>query len=179
MDKPQGYKRTSVVTSVCNTLGISKYSQTESTAVTYKPVWNKCNELVGYQCVQTGSFLDVRSLPLSDITGEPILPPLADVPFLYAEHGALRSVKVKRGKFVQAKFVRTSERPKAKYRTIDVVPNNIPVYDFLPEGNINTTAGVRKGRPVKTTPLRANRSTLNDDSTTLCETRSSRRFRNN
>ena len=83
-DKPQGYKRQANALNICKNQGLSNLYQTEQEPAVYSPVWNKNGEVVGYKD-NTGKFLDYRSLPVDDITGYPILPSLANVPYLFAE----------------------------------------------------------------------------------------------
>lgn len=109
-DKPQGYKRQANALNICRNQVLSNLYQTEGEEPRLIPVWNKLGECIGFKNSLTGSFINPNDLPVDEITGHHVLPSMADVPFLYAEYG----------KHINIRKVRTSERPRAKYRTTNV-----------------------------------------------------------
>ena len=119
-DKPQGYKRQANALNICRNQGLSNLYQTDKEEPRIIPVWNKRGECVGFKNSLTGSFINPNDLPVDEITGYRILPCMADVPFLFAEYGQNKSVTGKHGKHINIRKVRTSERPRAKYRTTNV-----------------------------------------------------------
>ena len=116
-DKPQGYKRQANALNICRNQGMNNLYQTEGEEPRIIPVWNKRGECIGFKNSLTGSFINPNDLPVDEITGYRVLPGLADVPFLYAEYGQNKSITGKHGKHINIRKVRTSERPRAKYRT--------------------------------------------------------------
>lgn len=171
-DKPQGYKRRANALPICESQGLSNLYQTEQDSPVYVPVWNKRGEVVGYQDKSTGKFLDTKDLPVDDITGYPILPSLADVPFLFAEMGQNKSVSGRHGKRIQVRKVRTSERPRAKYRT-----ENVGMGEPMDKQQGYTCALVTLDKPEKRRRAynRHAKVTVHTDEQ-IKETRSKRRF---
>lgn len=119
-DKPQGYKKQANALNICRNQGLSNLYQTEKEELRIIPVWNKCGECIGFKNSITGAYINPADLPRDEITGYVILPSMADVPFLFAEYGQNKSVSGRYGKRINIRKVRTSERPRAKYRTENV-----------------------------------------------------------
>lgn len=171
-DKPQGYKRQANALNICKNQGLSNLYQTEQEPAVYSPVWNKNGEVVGYKD-NTGKFLDYRSLPVDDITGYPILPSLANVPYLFAEYGQNKSISGRHGKRIQIRKVRTYERPRAKYLT-----QNIGVGEPLDKQDGYSCALVTLDKPEKRRRAHNRHARVFvHTSEQITETRSSRRFR--
>lgn len=189
-DKPQGYKRQANALNICRNQGLNNLYQTEKEDLRYSPVWNKRGECVGYRN-QHGQFLDTKTLPWSDFAGTikryadltpaerkvffPVLPGLADVPFLYAEYGQNKSMTGKHGKHINIRKVRTSERPRAKYRT-----TNVGTGEAMDKQNGYACALVTLDKPQKVR-RRVNRHAKvvvhTENDYIMTSTRSSRRFR--
>ena len=172
-DKPQGYKRQANALNICRNQGLSNLYQTEQEPAVYSPVWNKNGEVVGYKD-NMGKFLDYRSLPVDDITGYPILPSLANVPYLFAEYGQNKSISGRHGKRIQTRKVRTSERPRAKYLT-----QNIGVGEPLDKQDGYACALVTLDKPQKVRRVNRHAKVVvhTEDDYVMATTRSARRFR--
>lgn len=188
-DKPQGYKRQANALNICRNQGLSNLYQTEGEDLRYSPVWNKRGECVGYRN-QHGQFLDVTTLLWSDFAGTikhyadlipaerkvffPVLPGLADVPFLFAEYGQNKSVSGRHGKRINIRKVRTSERPRAKYRT-----ENVGTGEAMDKQDGYACALVTLDKPQKVRRVNRHAKVVvhTENDYVMVTTRSARRFR--
>lgn len=107
--KPRGYKSQANARPIAEAQGLSDMYQPAVTETDrYQPVWNKFNQLCGVRNITTGKFTPLHALPGG------VLPAMADVPNLFAEDGANRTAKGKRGKVVEVRKVRTTERHRSR-----------------------------------------------------------------
>lgn len=173
-DKPQGYKRHANALNICRNQGMNNLYQTEKEEPRIIPVWNKRGECIGFKNSLTGSFINPNDLPVDEITGYRILPCMADVPFLFAEYGQNKSVTGKHGKHINIRKVRTSERPRAKYRT-----TNVGTGETMDKQDGYACALVTLDKPqkVRRTNRHAKVVVHTEDDYIMTSTRSSRRFR--
>lgn len=173
-DKPQGYKRQANALNICRNQGLSNLYQTEKEELRIIPVWNKRGECVGFKNSITGSFINPNDLPVDEITGYRILPSMADVPFLFAEYGQNKSVSAKHGKRINIRKVRTSERPRAKYRT-----TNVGTGEAMDKQDGYACALVTLDKPQKVRRVNRHAKVVvhTEDDYIMTTTRSSRRFR--
>ena len=174
-DKPQGYKRQANALNICRNQGLSNLYQTEGEEPRLIPVWNKLGECIGFKNSLTGYFIHPTDLPVDEIPGHHVLPSMADVPFLYAEYGQNKSMTGKHGKHINIRKVRTSERPRSKYRT-----TNVGTGESMDKQDGYTCALVTLDKPQKVR-RRVSRHTKivvhTEDDYIMTSTRSSRRFR--
>ena len=174
-DKPQGYKRQANALNICRNQGMSNLYQTEKEELRIIPVWNKRGECIGFKNSLTGSFINHNDLPVDEITGCVILPSIADVPFLFAEYGQNKSVSGRYGKRINIRKVRTSERPRAKYRT-----ENVGTGEEMDKQDGYSCAVVTLDKPqnVRRRVSRHAKVVVHtEDDYVMTSTRSSRRFR--
>lgn len=173
--KPQGYKRQANALGICRNQGLSNLYQTDKEEPRLIPVWNKRWECVGFKNSLTGSFINPNDLPVDEITGYRILPCMADVPFLFAEYGQNKSVTGKHGKHINIRKVRTSERPRAKYRT-----TNVGTGESMDKQDEYACALVTLDKPQKVRRRVSRHAKVvvhTEDDYIMTTTRSSRRFR--
>ncbi len=188
-DKPQGYKRQANALNICRNQGLSNLYQTDKEEQRIIPVWNKRGECVGFKN-QHNQFLDIKTLPWSDFAGTikkyedlttsekdvffPVLPGMADVPFLFAEYGQNKSVSGRHGKRINIRKVRTSERPRAKYRT-----ENVGRGEAMDKQEGYSCALVTLDKPQKVRRVNRHAKVVvhREDDFDMPTTRSSRRFR--
>lgn len=174
-DKPQGYKRQANALNICRNQGMNNLYQTEGEDARLVPVWNKVGECIGFKNSITGAFINPNDLPVDEITGYRVLPGLADVPFLYAEYGQNKSVTGKHGKHINIRKVRTSERPRAKYRT-----TNVGIGESMDKQDGYACALVTLDKPQKVRRRVSRHAKVvvhTEDDYIMTSTRSSRRFR--
>lgn len=149
--------------------------QTEEEDARLVPVWNKVGECIGFKNSITGAFINPNDLPVDEVTGYRVLPGLADVPFLYAEYGQNKSVTGKHGKHINIRKVRTSERPRAKYRT-----TNVGIGEAMDKQDGYSCALVTLDKPQKVRRRVSRHAKVvvhTEDDYIMTSTRSSRRFR--
>ena len=166
-DKPQGYKRQANALNICRNQGLSNLYQTDKE--------EPRGECVGFKNSLTGSFINPNDLPVDEITGYRILPCMADVPFLFAEYGQNKSVTGKHGKHINIRKVRTSERPRAKYRT-----TNVGTGESMDKQDGYSCAIVTLDKPQKVRRRVSRHAKVvvhTEDDFDMASTRSSRRFR--
>lgn len=174
-DKPQGYKRQANALNICRNQGLSNLYQTDKEEQRIIPVWNKRGECVGFKNSTTGSFINPNDLPVDEITGYRVLPSMADVPFLFAEYGQNKSVSGRHGKRINIRKVRTSERPRAKYRT-----TNVGTGEAMDKQEGYSCALITLDKPQKVRrPVNRHAKVVvhTEDDYIMTSTRSSRRFR--
>lgn len=173
-DKPQGYKRQANALNICRNQGLNNLYQTEKEESRIIPVWNKRGECIGFKNSLTSSFINPNDLPADEITGYRILPSMADVPFLFAEYGQNKSVSGKHGKRINIRKVRTSERPRAKYRT-----TNVGTGEDMDKQDGYACALVTLDKPQKIRRVNRHAKVVvhTGDDYIMTSTRSSRRFR--
>lgn len=101
-------------------------------------------------------------------------PAWADVPFLFAEYGQNKSVSGKHGKRINIRKVRTSERPRAKYRT-----TNVGTGEAMDKQEGYSCALVTLDKPQKVRRVNRHAKVVvhTEDDYIMTSTRSSRRFR--
>lgn len=148
--------------------------QTEEEDTRLVPVWNKVGECIGFKNSITGAFINPNDLPVDEVTGYRVLPGLADVPFLYAEYGQNKSVTGKHGKHINIRKVRTSERPRAKYRT-----TNVGTGEAMDKQDGYACSLVTLDKPQKVRRVNRHAKVVvhTEDDYIMTSTRSSRRFR--
>lgn len=173
-DKPQGYKRQANALNICRNQSLSNLYQTEGEEPRLIPVWNKLGECIGFKNSLTGSFINPNDLPVDEITGHHVLPSMADVPFLYAEYGQNKSMTGKHGKHINIRKVRTSERPRSKYRT-----TNVGTGETMDKQDGYTCALVTLDKPQKVRRVNRHAKVVvhKEDDYIMTSTRSSQRFR--
>lgn len=173
-DKPQGYKKQANALNICRNQGLSNLYQTDKEQPRIIPVWNKLGECVGFKNSLTGAFINPNNLPVDEITGYRILPCMADVPFLFAEYGQNKSVTGRHGKCINIRKVRTSERPRAKYRT-----TNVDTGEAMDKQDGYACALVTLDKPQKVRRVNRHAKVVvhTEDDFNMATTRSSRRFR--
>ena len=173
-DKPQGYKRQANALNICRNQGLSNLYQTDKEPDRYIPIWNLKGECVGFKNAVTGAYLNPERLPVDEITGYRILPGMADVPFLFAEYGQNKSVSGRHGKRINIYKVRTSEHPRAKYRT-----TNIDRGEAMDKQEGYSCALVTLDKPQKVRRVNRHAKVVvhREDDFDMATTRSSRRFR--
>lgn len=173
-DKPQGYKKQANALNICKSQGLSNLYQTEKEQPRIIPVWNKRGECIGFKNSITGAYINPADLPRDEITGYVILPGMADVPFLFAEYGQNKSVSGKHGKRINIRKVRTSERPRAKYRT-----ENVGRGEEMDKQTGYSCALVTLDKPQKVRRVNRHAKVVvhHEDDFDMSSTRSSRRFR--
>lgn len=172
--KPQGYKRQANALNICRNQGMNNLYQTEEEDARLVPVWNKVGECIGFKNSITGAFINPNDLPVDEVTGYRVLPGLADVPFLYAEYGQNKSVTGRHGKHINIRKVRTSERPRAKYRT-----TNVDTGEAMDKQDGYACALVTLDKPQKVRRVNRHAKVVvhTEDDYVMVTTRSARRFR--
>ena len=173
-DKPQGNKRQANALKICRNNVVYNLYKKAKEELRIIPVWNKRGECIGFKNSLTGSFINPNDLPVDEITGYRILPSMADVPFLFAEYGQNKSVSGRHGKRINIRKVRTSERPRAKYRT-----TNVGRGEAMDKQNGYSCALVTLDKPQKVRRVNRHAKVVvhTEDDFDMATTRSSRRFR--